>query len=298
MQVQYSKYFKTNKFFLIFIERKCYFAIIYFKNLLKMINFKLIKRFFPGKNIKNIGFSKDIEGIYTRFLNEGNNWTEHLENTKKSILISSQNKNKDLCVVLGSGWWLDIPVQELSQMFKRLVLVDIVHPSQIKHKAQKYSNIELIEIEITGIGNKIFNVDSSSSLNDLIVSTSIAKDFNLSFYNDIDYLVSANLLSQLTVFFEKYLNQKKRFSLSEVNNFAKLIQQNHLDSLPKGKSCLIADYFEKFYDNNNQILHQGKRIYVDLPEKGNKNEWIWKFDLKGNYKFGKKVYFDVKFLDV
>ena len=86
--------------------------------------------------LKKFGYKKDREGLITRYLREAENWKLHTENSKKFIIESAKTKKKELCVVAGSGWWLDIPVNELSKMFKKVIMIDITHPTQIIKKSK------------------------------------------------------------------------------------------------------------------------------------------------------------------
>ena len=92
--------------------------------------------FFNGKYrmLKNMHYVADQQGIIERYLKEAESWASHLENTKRAIIESAENKKKDNCAILGSGWLLDVPIEYLCQHFKKVYLFDVVHPTQIKHK--------------------------------------------------------------------------------------------------------------------------------------------------------------------
>jgi len=253
------------------------------------------------KALRKLGYFKDREGMYSRYIFEQNNWNSHLINTKRSILSSAETKNKNLCVILGSGWLLDIPIDELSKMFEKIILVDVTHPKQIEHFVRKYDNVSLIEKEITQISNTFFSFTKkkNKSATELLNLVEEKNDFGLgNIINDADLVVSANLVTQLSVFFQEYLSKKKLFSEDVIKEFSAKIQKNHLDNLPKNKTCLIVDYNQRNYDLRNNLIAETERVYTNLPEKRIKNKWQWDFDLKGNFKNNEKVYFDVKYFDV
>jgi len=189
-----------------------------------------------NKALRKLGYFKDREGMYSRYINEQNNWNSHLKNTKRSIISSSETKNKNLCVILGSGWLLDIPIDELSNMFKKIILVDVTHPKQIVHFVRRYDNVELIEKEITQISNVFFSFikGKNNSATELLNLIEEKNDFGLgNIINEADFVVSANLVTQLSVFFQEYLTKKKLFSEDVINKFSAKIQKNHLDNLQK-----------------------------------------------------------------
>ena len=56
-------------------------------------------------------------------------WSNHIYNTRKFISDCARRCfGRRSCVVLGSGFCLDVPVLELSRMFDNVFLVDINHP--------------------------------------------------------------------------------------------------------------------------------------------------------------------------
>ena len=52
--------------------------------------------------------------------------------------------------VLGSGWLLDLPVAEISEMVSEIILVDIVHPPDVIKQAGMIRNIKIVEADVTG----------------------------------------------------------------------------------------------------------------------------------------------------
>lgn len=242
---------------------------------------------------RKFGFNKDREGIITRYIQEEQNWQSHIDRTKSFILDTAETKKKDLCIVLGSGWLLDIPILELSEMFNEVQLFDISHPAQILHKYRTYDNIKFVDSDITGalslILKRNYHSKHLSEISKIIDS--------MPYDTKADYVISANILSQLSFFPDDYLKKKDFDDDEEIKEFIKTIEQNHIDNLPKNNSCLISDYYQYIYDNNDNLLFEENRLLIELPKKIHK-EWIWDFDLSGNYKPNKKVRFKVAALQV
>lgn len=245
---------------------------------------------------KLFGLNKDREGIITRYLNEKQNWETHLNNTKNYILNSAKNKDNGTAIILGSGWWLDLPYTELSEIFKKLILVDISHPNQIKHKAKQFPNIELITADISGTLKSIYEINKGNkSINDFSID---ANNFSLNKNIIPDFVVSLNLLNQLSYFPKQYLLQNELISEIEVVDIVKRIEQAHIKNLPKGKSCLIADFFQYEYDNKNNLVKETIRTATQLPSNPSRKEWIWDFDLSGNFINNRNVKFKVAAIQV
>jgi len=98
-----------------------------------------------------------------------------------------------------------------------------------------------------------------------------------------DFVVSLNILNQLSFFPVKYLRKKYHFSDEEISEFAKLIELEHLKILPETKSCLITDYSQLVYKHNNQLVSETERLKIVLPYNNSRKEWLWNFDLSGNF---------------
>ena len=104
-------------------------------NFLKIAeNFSLQSK--QRKLLRKLGFFLDSEGILNRYYREKGAWDSHLENTKKAILQSAESKGKNIAVVLGSGWLLDVPLAELAEMFGKVYLVILFIQSKLNIRYQ------------------------------------------------------------------------------------------------------------------------------------------------------------------
>ncbi len=240
------------------------------------------------KILRRYGYNKEREGIISNYMNSEGKWNRHLQNSKNIILKSAENKKKGICVIAGSGWWLDIPVDELSSVFEKIILMDISHPTQIIHKKKKYPNLELIETDITNVVEKIYFYAKKykKEKNKLKLEEFITHDYNFIYSNKIkaDFVVSLNILSQLGIFICNYLKKTKIFGSDEIKDFERLLQENHIKMLPKGKSCLITDYYKYKYDFSDKIISKEKLLKIDLPKGRFSEEWQWDFKYSGKKK--------------
>jgi hypothetical protein len=246
--------------------------------------------------VRKFGFNKDREGLITRFLNEKEHWSSHIKNTKEFILESSQNKSSGICMVLGSGWWLDIPVEELHSKFELLIFVDVTHPPQIIRKAVSYPKIVLISMDLTGV---LHAISECKNFSDEVFFQQLNNDRVSTFIDRIhpDFVVSSNILSQLSFFPKRYVSGRTRHALiPEI--LEQSIEENHLKVLIPNKSCLITDYHQIEYGGLDEITNESPRIKIQLPLELIKKEWVWDFDLDGNYINNRRVRFKVAALQV
>lgn len=244
---------------------------------------------------KKLGFYSDNAGILNRYIREQENWQEHLQNTKKAILKSAFNKQKGIVVVLGSGWLLDVPLKELSEMFEQVYLIDIVHSKQVTHQVAKMKNVQCIEYDVSGgVLEGVFDLVKNKS-NDLDSIVLENKNWGLSPEIVADFVISVNILSQLDYFALSFLRKNTTFCELRLGELKQRIQQAHLSFLPKGKSCVITDFKEIIYRNKDKenILRQNNLLKVDIDPKSIFNRWIWNFDTQKTYYSDGNTYMNV-----
>ena len=252
------------------------------------------------KILRKFGFKNDQQGIINRYIRENGGWEQHLENTRQFILESAKSKNKAVCVIIGSGWLLDVPIDELSELFGEVLLIDIVHPKQIIHKIKKLKNVNVAEFDITGLIELVyyFLKDNTKEKQELTV---ISADYDNDLFEKIinaDFVVSVNILNQLDILICDYIKKFDIYSEQEIKEFRKTIQQNHLDILPERKSCIITDYKEINLDENNNIVDSKGLVYIDLPKNKKTKNWQWNFDMSKTYHKDFNTVFKVKGIEL
>ncbi len=257
------------------------------------------KKLTERKLRKIYGFKQDSKGIIERLQNEEAGWSSHIQNTKKTIISEAKDKNRNICMVLGSGWCIDVPLRELSEMFEKIILVDLIHPEYILHQAKKNKKIKIVSFDISGVLNKLYeykkNRIKNVKLTDFLRFNGVA-----GLFEEImpDYVISVNLLSQLAYFPSHFIEKHKLATFDESVKIKNKIEKTHLESLPKNKSVLITDFYEFEYNFKGDRIKEQKRLTIGLPGEKIKEEWIWNFDMSGNYHTGNPVKFKVAALQV
>lgn len=252
-----------------------------------------------GKILRRMNYLSDQRGIINRYINEKQNWEIHLTNTKKYITDCLKNKMYKSVAILGSGWLLDVPLEYMVNNFDRVILIDINHPNQIKHKVGKYKNVELKIADISGgvikqVYNLVKNYRRKGIKKDL-------KELEFPGYKpeeQEDFIISLNILNQLDILLADYLKKFSIYDDSELNFFRSRIQKSHIDSLIPGKSCLITDYEEEIFNMDRTPDNKRKLVYTDLPDGIKRERWQWNFDMSGSYYNGKKTVFNVIALEL
>jgi hypothetical protein len=250
------------------------------------------------KILSKIGYYNDQKGIINRYLREIKSWEPHLENTKRSIIEGIPGKNLNKVIVLGSGWLLDIPYQELASAFKEVWLVDVYHPPQSMKKASHFSNIKFIQTELTGMAEQVYNYTKlfrKTRFKTPVTDFKPVIPIDLSLY---DYVVSCNILDQLDIILTDYLKQFKVYSDVEINDIIRIIQQSHFDSLPRNRSLLICDMEEILLDAKNNETAKRSLLQIKLPQEALINKWTWEFDTLMTYYPTNKTFFEVGVLKI
>ena len=228
-----------------------------------------------------LNFYKDQRGIISRYLYEKDNWENHLSNTKRFILNSIKELKEPSIAVLGSGWLLDVPVNELKPISKKITLIDIIHPKQIVNRFKNDNKIEFIRADLTGgLIEQIYNLKLKNIAKNNTLIRNLQPQLNLDL-NEYNYVISVNILNQLDILLKDYLLKFKIFEKNELNDFSKLVQDFHLKCLPKNKTCLVSDCEEFLYNEKENL--RNKLVFVSLPKGKNEEEWEWKFDTRMTY---------------
>jgi len=231
-------------------------------------------------------YTSDQRGIMNRYLAEGNNWESHLEQTRSFIIKCLEKNEGESVAVLGSGWLLDTPIDYLCNRYKTVFLVDIVHSPQILNKAKKMKNVWLISADLTGGAIEgTYNFVRHYRKTGAGSVLDIPFQANLSGIN-ADYVISLNILNQLDILLVDYISRFIKVPEEEIEVFRTRIQQQHLDMLPAGRSCLVSDIEERVLNRGNNLVSTRRLVYSNLPDGKDIEKWTWTFDTRGEYNRG------------
>ena len=169
----------------------------------------------------------------------------------------------------------------------------------ISAKSEEAGGIDLIVIYNTGryrMAGRVsltglFAYSDANSVMMEMAGEVIQWDFQADFY------ISINILNQLDILLIDYIQKQKLLNPDQEKQLRKIIQTNHIRSLPEGKSCIITDFEEILYNKEDNVETKRPLIYADLPEGRFSEQWQWNFDLNKTYYPGKKTIFNVTAID-
>jgi hypothetical protein len=234
--------------------------------------------------LKRLGYVDDQLGIAHRYNQEGTSWNNHLTKTKQAILKFVAKGEYRSIAILGSGWLLDVPLDELIQQGKTVVLADIIHPKQLIHRWKGNSSVVFIEVDLTGGATEILNNIISQKIGD---TEAILLLSNLSPNNLLpktDAIISVNLISQLSQIPIERLKEKGVISDYVATTTNRFLQQQHLQWLASQPSFLITDIEEELFDEDGRLCGTNPLVEIDPKQWRQIDRWKWKFDTKKTYR--------------
>ncbi|WP_019556366.1 hypothetical protein [Thiomicrorhabdus arctica] len=182
---------------------------------------------------KQMGFLKEAIAMGARSKRCQRQWDAHYLRCKQTIFAATQRAvQKRTVLIFGAGSLNDIPLSYLSSQFFKVVLVDLVFLKPARRMASNYSNIELIEHDVT------------ESLEWLCQGqTLVQSPFMWLDDSSIDLVISLNLITQLPLIPVRWLMNEFDLSESEADIVGKQLIFAHLRYLKQfsGEVCLIAD---------------------------------------------------------
>ena len=222
--------------------------------------------------MRRLGYLRGQLGIKVRHRQCRRAWKEHLQRTQTTIraaLLDCPQRRK--AIVLGSGLLLDVPLADLAATFREVILVDVVHPLRAYLATLRYRNVRLVSADVSGTAAELARIahDPLAPLPRAVPQL---------FCNDkeVDYVVSVNLLSQLTYIPAMYLSKSPPRPESEIDDYARSLIESHLDYLQRlpGVVTLVTDVEKIQIDSDGHEVDRFDILYgVTLPWSG--EEWTW-----------------------
>jgi hypothetical protein len=244
----------------------------------------------PERILRRMGYKSDTQGLINRFIAADGAWDGHLQHTREFILKTIAGRSVRNLAVYGSGWLLDLPLEELASIAERIWLYDIIHPSQVLHRIRKYANVTPHTEDITG-GVLLSAYHAVKTYKKQRLKTPPEELCQTIFEPGCkpDFSISLNILSQIGEMITNYLQQHVPYSDEEMYQLVFLLQQSHLSLLQPGASCLVTDVEEFEYDEANRLKATRSLIRCPLPVGKKSESWEWQFDPLDEYNQGSKT---------
>lgn len=205
-------------------------------------------------------------------------WKEHLEKSRAAVLAAAQAcRAREAAVILGSGLLLDVPLAELSAVFKQVILVDIVHLPAVRKYVRRFANVRLENYDISTLALRLFETIKTAGHT---LPEPVTADF--ASVSAPSLVVSLNLLSQLPVIPGRFVRRHlPAVADQDLQAWSRRIVETHCASLAALSSdvCLIGDYAYVEYSRDGS-REAGSTLYgLALPDP--QSTWLWPIAPRG-----------------
>lgn len=220
-----------------------------------------------------MGYISEIIAMKRRYERNRPYWQLHLEHTRRFILSAAEKcERRRRTVILGAGLLLDVPLDELSRMFREVVLLDIVFLPEVRSQVKRYANIKLVQHDVTNMAGKLHeNIQHGRP--ELPESAPSAPEID----EDTGLVVSLNMLSQLWVVPRAYVLRKLPcLDADQIDDWCSQIVESHYAFLQSMSCpvCFVADHEVIKRDREERIVSRGSTITgLVLPEPD--ASWTW-----------------------
>jgi hypothetical protein len=227
--------------------------------LVEAANFAATYAITPRKRAAEINSSVTL---WARARRCARDWAAHEARSKAVVLeaIGSLPRRR-VAAVLGSGLLRDAPITALSAAFGEVRLYDLQHLASVR----AWSSLK-------GLSNLSFHSRDLSGLADLRAGREPAPLAFLEALPDLDFVVSANLLSQIGV----GIGRMVKADASLPRDTVPRLLAAHVDGLAalEARTCLITDISYEVIDKAGAVLERDDLTGgIALPDA--QAEWLW-----------------------
>lgn len=220
---------------------------------------------------RRLGYLRDSIWLMSRARRCRRAWAPHLEASRAVMRAAIAGaERRDTAVVLGSGLLLDVPLADLTDAFRRVVLVDAVHLAPARRAIRAFANVEMLTADLSGA---------------MALMTGGARDLDprlppVCAEPGTGLVISANLLSQLPIRPVDRLEASRRplgaWTQEDGDAFGRRIVEAHLAALAalRARVCLVTDLDETEKDRQGRVHARHDLLYgvrLGTPDRA----WTW-----------------------
>ncbi|WP_407530319.1 hypothetical protein [Methylobacterium oryzisoli] len=227
---------------------------------------------------RRFGYVRDSVWLRSRARRCRAAWAPHLAAARAVVRAAiATTPGRDTAVVLGSGLLADVPLADLAASFRRVVLVDAVHPWTARLQARRFANVTLLTSDLSGALPLL-----RGRADDIVPALP-----PVCAASGTDLVVSANLLSQLPILPVERLPDRSPWS---AETLGRRIVAHHLDALVglRARVCLITDVEAIEEDRAGRVIERSDLLYgVDpgIPD----HAWLWDLAPLGEVGYDRRI---------
>ena len=239
--------------------------------------------------VKKLGFLTETIGMEARYQRCQTEWDSHYKQCQLAIVqAASKVANKNTIVVMGAGSLREIPLEQLSQDFIHVVLVDLVFLNRVKKIASFYQNVSLVEADVSNSLEELLTQSDCKKLIKYLVSNPPVLSDILPNIQEVNCIISLNLITQIPLIPVSRFIHKFNSDIVLVDELARLLIQQHLALLKSAadKKCLISDREICEYDAKKVLLDVIDPTWgIEFPQ----SELSWQWQSVPLYESSQKI---------
>lgn len=199
------------------------------------------------RGLRRMGLLRDSIALWSRGARRRRDWRPHEERCHAAVRQALAGvKRRRKAVVLGSGLVRDVPLAELEAAFDAVLLVDAVHLPFVRARMALRPKVRLLVRDLTGLADWLAGAapGRADPLADLAADP------------EVDFVVSANVLSQLPLGVERFLDRHPARAAALPADIADRTVADHLADLARfpGAVCLLTDVEMREEDRQGHVV--------------------------------------------
>ena len=221
---------------------------------------------------RKLGYLRELIAIDARYRRCRAAWEPHLKASHDTIRKAiARCERRRQAVVYGSGLLLDIPIDDLSNAFRNVTLVDAAHLRKTRRTLRRFDNVGCVEADVSGVALGLL-LGAGKGADRLPQPAAPPMDASSS----IDLVVSANLLAQLPIIPLRFLDRRLGLPGDAQHDYARAIMRAHLDHLAGfgAVRCLITETRSERVSDDGTVLESSDVLRgLELPMA--ERSWDW-----------------------
>lgn len=228
------------------------------------------------ERVRNFGYLSRLIALEFRAKRCHDAWAEHLRRCRAMIVKTADLvAKKDICVVVGSGLLLEVPLEALAMRFGRVYLVDIFHMPAVRRAAAAYPNVTFLTGDVTGFFASMRDGSPPSPTMD-------PPPARIPHLQEADLAISCNCLTQLAGPFIKHFEKTGNFTDLDADRLSYQVMERHVKAIAndtKGIGLLITD-IERLVIAGDTVMEKEDLLkslkLPDTPHQLHNEQWEWR----------------------
>lgn len=213
----------------------------------------------------------------------GPDWDEHLRHTRSLVVDYVHRRALRSLAIVGSGWLLDVPMEELLPQLESITLIDISHPRQVELRWSTQPKVHFISLDVTAgaVDRALRSMHGREPMESLEAALEASPKPALALA--VDGVVSLNLLSQLPL--RLIDSPSQHYTVAQRQRMAALVQRHHLEWLSDFPTALLVTDVEESRFPLSPAQAQPSQVrptvFIPLPHLAHGTCWEWVLDAQG-----------------